>query len=73
MNMKSQSRERSIRQLESRWHEHSECEAVIRYHGPHWGIYCADHGTWIQWIRRDQIDQAGIDPEPRVRARDLFR
>lgn len=71
--MKTTSRELSLQHLSERWQLHSGCEAQVRYSGPHWGVYCREHGTWIQWIRRDQLEQLGIEPEPRVRARDLFK
>jgi len=55
--MKTTSRELSLQHLSERWQLHRDCEAEVRQVGPHWGVYCGDHGTWIQWIRQDQIDQ----------------
>ncbi len=56
MDKKSQS-QRSHRLQDERWQLHSRCECEVRQTGPHWGVYCARHGTWIQWIGREQAQQ----------------
>ena len=55
--MKLTAQQRSQAQLEQRWRQHSACACAVRQQGPHWGVYCADHGTWIQWIDRTQAQQ----------------
>lgn len=32
---------------------HANCEMTVRPQGPHMGLYCAQHGTWIQWLPRE--------------------
>jgi len=35
--------------------KHNHCAMEFRPSGPHWGLYCAEHGTWIKWIsKKDQ-------------------
>lgn len=36
---------------------HAACQARIQQVGPHWGLYCADHNTWIKWIAKDQVEK----------------
>jgi hypothetical protein len=55
--MKTSAARRSEIQLQQRWQLHSRCECEVRQTGPHWGVYCARHGTWIQWIGRDQAQE----------------
>jgi hypothetical protein len=57
-------RERSQQQLDQRWRLHSRCEAVVRQVGPHWGVYCREHGAWIQWIARHQVSQFDLQKNP---------
>jgi hypothetical protein len=38
--------------------EHLWCPMEVRQRGPHVGLYCAQHGTWIKWI--GQKDAAKI-------------
>ena len=40
--------------LERRWQQHRHCTAEVRRKGPHWGVYCSQHGTWMQWITGQQ-------------------
>lgn len=47
-------RQRSLAALERRWQQHRSCTAVVQRQGPHWGVYCAQHGSWIQWITGQQ-------------------
>ena len=61
--MKSRAAQRSRAQQAERWQLHSRCESEVRQQGPHWGVYCVQHGRWIQWIGRDQVRALGIDPE----------
>ena len=30
--------------------QHQRCDPKILPSGPHWGLYCGQHGTWIKWI-----------------------
>ena len=48
-------RQRSLDQR--RWveHEHAQCEMTVQQKGPHWGLYCAQHGTWIKWISQRDV------------------
>lgn len=55
--MTPSAQQRSQAQQAERWRLHSRCEAELRQTGPHWGIYCATHNQWIQWIRRNQVPQ----------------
>jgi hypothetical protein len=55
--MKLTPQQRSQAQLDQRWHAHRQCKCAVQQRGPHWGVYCADHGTWIQWIAQDQAQQ----------------
>ena len=46
--------------------QHQHCEMLIKPCGPHMGLYCREHGTWIQWIDRAraqdlQAEFAGIN------------
>jgi hypothetical protein len=52
--MKSTAQQRSWAQQEQRWQLHSRCECEVRQQGPHWGVYCANHNQWIQWIGKTQ-------------------
>ena len=38
--------------------QHLSCPLELRQRGPHVGLYCAQHGTWLKWISKD--DQAKI-------------
>lgn len=55
--MKSTAQQRSWAQQEQRWQLHSRCECEVRQRGPHWGVYCATHNKWIQWIDKTQAQQ----------------
>jgi hypothetical protein len=35
--------------------QHLHCQMAVRQKGPHWGLYCAEHGTWICWIPQSQL------------------
>jgi hypothetical protein len=37
--------------------QHQHCQASVEQHGPHWGLYCADHSVWIKWIHKDQVQK----------------
>lgn len=56
------SQQRGIRARERRWQQHHDCAAQVRRRGPHWGVYCQEHGTWIQWIREDHVWLLEHDP-----------
>lgn len=30
--------------------DHTHCEMMLKQKGPHWGMYCQQHGTWIKWL-----------------------
>jgi hypothetical protein len=45
-----QARTRTRQRQAQKEHEHRHCEMIAQPRGPHWGLYCAAHGTWIQWI-----------------------
>jgi hypothetical protein len=34
--------------------DHMWCRMEVRQKGPHVGLYCAEHGTWIRWISMSQ-------------------
>jgi len=38
--------------------EHMWCPMQVLKKGPHTGLYCVQHGTWIKWI--SQKDAAKI-------------
>jgi len=33
--------------------EHLFCPMTVLKKGPHTGLYCAQHGTWIKWISQE--------------------
>jgi hypothetical protein len=37
--------------------QHQNCRPELRPQGPHMGLYCADHNTWIKWIAKDQVEK----------------
>lgn len=41
---------RSQYYAQRRVNDHQDCEKITRRRGPHLGLYCAQHGTWICWI-----------------------
>jgi hypothetical protein len=55
-----QQSELSRRKLAQREHEHLSCAMEVRAKGPHTGLYCREHTTWIRWISHQQA-QAIID------------
>lgn len=60
----TQERQQRTRQQQLRRQvEHNRCEMTIRQNGPHWGLYCREHGTWIQWLRQDQLIALGHLPK----------
>ena len=36
---------------------HLWCPMEVRVRGPHTGLYCAQHGTWIKWISQTQAQE----------------
>lgn len=44
-------------QSQKRAAEHKCCDTVMRKNGPHWGLYCAQHNTWIRWLNAAQVNQ----------------
>lgn len=42
----------SKRQQELKEQTHMHCPMEVRKKGPHIGLYCACHGTWIKWINQ---------------------
>lgn len=35
--------------------DHSNCECQLRQKGPHWGLFCAEHGSYIKWLNRQEL------------------
>jgi hypothetical protein len=35
---------------------HMFCPMEVRSKGPHIGLYCAQHGTWIKWISQQDAE-----------------
>jgi hypothetical protein len=35
--------------------QHLHCRMEVRVRGPHTGLYCAEHGTWIKWISAQEV------------------
>jgi len=35
--------------------QHADCEKIIKQKGPHWGLYCKEHGTWFKWVSKEEI------------------
>lgn len=35
--------------------DHSLCEVAVRACGPHQGLYCVKHNTWIKWISKRDL------------------
>jgi hypothetical protein len=33
---------------------HLHCPMELRQRGPHVGLYCSCHGTWIRWISQTE-------------------
>jgi len=36
--------------------QHLFCRMDLLKKGPHTGLYCAEHGTWIKWISQTDAD-----------------
>lgn len=49
-------RQNQLRQ--QRQDQHIHCPMRFEKKGPHTGMYCAQHGTWIKWM--SQADLAKI-------------
>jgi hypothetical protein len=50
-------RDRSLAARSRTETQHLHCQMAVRAQGPHWGLYCAQHGTWIRWIPQNQLEQ----------------
>jgi hypothetical protein len=37
--------------------QHENCQPELRPQGPHMGLYCAQHGTWIKWVNPDDREK----------------
>jgi len=37
--------------------DHSNCECMIKQRGPHWGLFCAKHGSYIKWLGRQELNE----------------
>jgi hypothetical protein len=35
--------------------QHMWCPMEVLKKGPHTGLYCAQHGTWIKWIGQKDV------------------
>ena len=44
--------------------QHLHCEMVFLQKGPHWGMYCKQHSTWIRWVRQQELVELGVIPKP---------
>ena len=53
-------RERTRSRQQHREQRHRDCPMEFRQKGPHMGMYCACHGTWIQWLRHQDLLRLGI-------------
>ena len=40
---------------------HLHCDMDIKQKGPHWGLYCKQHGKWIRWITHNEASILGIN------------
>lgn len=53
-----------LRQARAQYHrrqrdlEHNQCPKTYKTSGPHLGIYCAVHGTWLGWIPKSRGSQS---------------
>jgi hypothetical protein len=53
---KRQRRRRRRKQAQQQAQQsHEACEMTVRPCGPHWGLYCVEHGRWIRWISRKDL------------------
>lgn len=54
-----------LRQAKAAYHrqqtalEHSNCKKIIRESGPHFGLYCEQHSTWIRWLNENELVTLG--------------
>lgn len=52
-----------LRQAKAQYHrqltnqQHASCEKITKKQGPHLGLYCAVHGTWLTWIPKTSGSQ----------------
>lgn len=35
--------------------DHTNCECMIKQKGPHWGLFCAEHGSYIKWLSAAEL------------------
>ncbi|CAB4166013.1 hypothetical protein UFOVP849_10 [uncultured Caudovirales phage] len=47
-------RQNRLRELNQR--RHLNCPMTFKTQGPHTGMYCATHGTWIKWISQKDLE-----------------
>lgn len=36
---------------------HSRCDPDLRQVGPHMGLFCRQHGTWIKWVTKSDAQK----------------
>lgn len=37
--------------------QHEHCLPELRPQGPHVGLYCRQHGTWIKWVNPEDREK----------------
>jgi len=43
--------------MQRREQAHLLCAKRLDQRGPHWGLYCREHGVWLRWIsQKDRVD-----------------
>ena len=45
------------RKQELKEQDHLHCRMEVRQRGPHTGLYCSEHGTWIRWISATEANK----------------
>jgi hypothetical protein len=52
----AQASAKSKQKQQAKEQAHLHCPMAVRPRGPHMGLYCAQHGTWIKWISQTQAE-----------------
>ena len=37
--------------------DHTNCEMILKQRGPHFGLFCAQHGSYIKWLGAAELAQ----------------
>jgi hypothetical protein len=53
-------------QRQQRVNEHSDCKKIIKQSGPHFGLYCEQHGTWFKWLNEQELVNLGAFTEDQL-------